>query len=179
MSRSSSRQASTHPRVCWRLSRICGKGQKLALIPQTRRHIDREITMMKLINDQIGGRLHAQDAVRLPTIGACLPMIDDGTAASIHAHSGGKNARSLTFADVESIKLVLQIAFYGDFPHVLTRPFHLYGLGSLEVLRIRIDSYDRLNGSVERENSLLRTVRHLIKDALSLSRMKERSSKCC
>ena len=66
--------------------------QELSLVLDTRRGIDGEITMVHLVDDEVGRRLHNRPFVLLPSCGVGLLQVDDGSAHAIHTHSLGKDA---------------------------------------------------------------------------------------
>ena len=89
-----------------------GECEKLTLIDNPRRGVDREVAVVQFVDNQVGGRAQRRSLVGSPShrIGFC--KVDDGTALAVHAYSLGKQARCFSPTRLESIIHALETAFH-------------------------------------------------------------------
>ena len=62
-----------------------------------------EVTVVHLIDNEVGGRLDDGVLVITPTVGTRLRIVDDGGTTAIHSHGLGKDTRCLAMSGVESV----------------------------------------------------------------------------
>ena len=115
--------------------------KEFAFVYQTRRLMDREITVVHLINHEVGWRLYNRTHITLPPFWISGSHINNSSALTIYANSFSKKSCALSISHVKRIEAVHHITLHRSFPSILTGKFHLHRLQCLAIDSILIDSY--------------------------------------
>ena len=126
---------------------------------------NRKITVVHLIDHQVGRTLRHRTAVTHPPHGIGLLQVDDGATPAIHAYGLGKHTGTLALADIEGIELPHQVALHRDAPEVIADLRQVKRLPGLALQSFLIEAQTYLfgiAGGKELKRCRLRGVAYLI-----------------
>ena len=106
--------------------------------------VDGEVTMVHLVDHEVGGRLCHGMLILRPSLRIGLREVDDGASLAVHTHGFGEDTRALALSHVEGIELTHQVAFDGGLPLFVGDAFHLDGLSCFAAKPFIIDTHDNL-----------------------------------
>ena len=89
-----------------------------------------EVTVVHLVDDQVGRRLHHGPLVTAPLVGVSLIQDYDGATFAVNTHGLGKDAWTLATSHVEGIETSFKITFDSSSPHTICI-LHLSGFQGL------------------------------------------------
>ena len=159
-----------------------GQCEKFSFMLQFRRFVDREVAVVHLVDDEVGGRLHDGASVLFPSFGVGVFHVDDSPSLSVHADSLGEDARSFSSSDVEGVESSHEVALNGCCPLFVGRAFHLYRLECLAALPFVIEAQGYALGTVggeEAEGGLFRCVLHLVEGLCCCDHWQQKRNDCC
>ena len=81
---------------------------------------DGEVTVVHLVDDEVGRRLHDRSPVLRPAFRVSAPEVDDGAALAVHTHRLGEDTGALAASDVKGVELPHQVALHRCRPQVVT-----------------------------------------------------------
>lgn len=115
--------------------RLCQR-QKLTFIHKARRRVDREVTVVHLIYNEVGRTYNRGYAVGVPSFGISGRHVYDGCSLSVYAHCLGKHSGALSCPGVKGVELAFQVAFKLGRICLGCRALHLNGLHRLAALSV-------------------------------------------
>ena len=79
---------------------------------------DGEVTVVHLIDHQIGRRLDRLVGITTPILRIGLHQVDDGATLTVYTHSFGKHTGTFTLPHIEGIVLAQKVALDLSLPHL-------------------------------------------------------------
>ena len=147
-------------------SLFLSQSKVFTLVHQARWGVNREITMMQLIDDKVCRTLSWHTTVGLPACRVSLLHIDNGTTSTITAYGLGKDTRCFAMSDIKGIELTFEVSLHSSSPCVIAtlRKFNLLVGFSTSSWLIKAKRW--FVGSVKSEGCFVRRICHLVKALL-------------